>query len=363
MDRRNFLSSVAATGALSLSGAKLALAQEGVSFAGRNIEFIIPFAEGGGTDVWGRFYAPYLSRYLPGNPNVVVRNIPGGGTIVGANTFARRDRPDGLAMLGTGASTLFAYHLGDPRVQYDFDDMIPVLVSPTGGVVYIPSSFGITDVSELGQLADQELIYGSQGATSLDLVPMLAFEVLGLNVRHVFGMSGRADGRLAFQRGEATIDYQTTAAYQASVQPMVDEGTAVPLFSFGVIDAEGKVQRDPTFPELPSFVEAYEAMHGQPPSGVEFDAYMAFFAPGFAAQKIALLQRDTDPEIIAAYRQALVDAVNDPELQASKGDILGEYVQAAGDDVDALYRMATQVNPEARDWVKNYLTTKHGVQF
>ena len=367
IDRRTFMQGVAvAGGAAALGGfglAGTARAQNGVSFAGETIEFVIPFSEGGGSDVWARFYAPFLSKHLPGTPNVVVRNVPGGGSITGANEFAARARPDGLSLLGTSGSTQFPYLLRDPRVRYDYTKLIPVLASPTGGVCYIPASFGVADASQLGQITDRELVYGSQGATSLDLVPMLAFEVLGLNVRHVFGMTGRGDGRLAFERGEATIDYQTTAAYQTAVQPQVESGDVVPLFSWGVIGADGTVQRDPTFPDLPHFVEAYEMMHGSAPSGAEFDAYLAFFGSGFAAQKPAMLQEGTAPEIVEAYRQAFIDAVADPELQAAKGDILGEYTQAVGDDVDALYQIATNIDPEALAWTQDYLTTNHNVRF
>lgn len=363
MDRRTFLTGMAAAGAVMLSGTSHALIQSEANFSGRTLEFIIPFSEGGGTDVWGRFFAPYLSRHLPGNPNVVIRNVPGAGTIIGTNEFARRTHNDGRTILGTGGSTHFAYLLEDARVRYDYADFLPVLISPTGGVVYIPPELGVSNASEMGQLLGRELIYGSQGATSLDLVPLLAFRALGLDVRHVFGMSGRADGRLAFERGEATIDYQTTAAYQSSVEPMVSEGRAVPLFSWGVLDAKGNVQRDPSFPDLPHFVEAYEMMHGKAPSGIEFDAYMAFFAPGFAAQKIVLVHVGTEPKIAEAYRKAFVEAVADPELQAKKGDVLGEYTQAAGEDMEVLYRLATTIDPTARDWVKELLTTEYGVTF
>jgi hypothetical protein len=253
--------------------------------------------------------------------------------------------------------------LGDPRVRYDYAKLRPVLVSPTGGVVYVPARFGVTSAADMGKLVDQELVYGSQGATSLDLVPLLAFRVLGLNVRHVFGMTGRSDGRLAFERGEATIDYQTSSAYLTNVLPLVEQGDAVPLFSWGVLDASGQVQRDPTFPDLPHFVEAYEMMHGSAPAGVEFEAYMAFFGSGFAAQKPAMLPEGTSDEIVNTYRQAFADAVNDPELQAIKGDILGEYAQAVGDDIEQLYAVATTVDPEAREWVRNMLTTDYQVQF
>jgi tripartite-type tricarboxylate transporter receptor subunit TctC len=359
LDRRDFLVGSSALAATTLSGTR---ARAAVDFSGKTIEWVIPFSEGCGSDVWARFYAPFLSRHMPGNPNVIIRNVPGGGSITGTNEFVARARPDGLSFIGTSGSTQFPYLLGDPRVRYEYKDLIPVLVSPTGGVVYLPARFGVTDASELGKVKDQELVYASQGATSLDLVPMLAFEVMGLNVRHVFGMTGRGDGRLAFERGEATIDYQTSSAYLTNVVPLVEAGNAVPMFSWGVLDENGEVARDPTFPELPHFVEAYEMMHGSKPSGVAFDAYLAFFGSGFAAQKPAMLQKGTPDDIVQTYRQAFVDAVADPELQAAKGEVLGEYQQGVGDAVQRLYEVATSINEEARAWVRQYLTEKHNAQ-
>ena len=60
-------------GALQLAGAAVALSAglpahaQKVSFAGKTVEWVVPFGTGGGTDVWARFLAPYLSKYLPGN--------------------------------------------------------------------------------------------------------------------------------------------------------------------------------------------------------------------------------------------------------------------------------------------------------
>ncbi|MBM3608429.1 MAG: tricarboxylate transporter, partial [Alphaproteobacteria bacterium] len=204
-----------------------------VDFKGKTIEWIIPFGLGGGSDVMARFMAPYLSKYLPGNPTVVLVNVAGGGSTTGANRFAANAKPDGLTLLITSGSTQFPYLLGDPRVKYDYRDWRLVMAGPTGGVAYISSKFGVKSVKDLGKLKGQKLVYGSQGATSLDLVPMLGFRMLGLDVHHVFGMKSRGDGRLAFERGEATVDYQTSSAYIRSSVPLVKAGTAVPLFSWG----------------------------------------------------------------------------------------------------------------------------------
>src|SRR4051812_23201678 len=194
--------------AVALSGAAFA-----ADFAGKRIEWIVPFQEGGGTDVWARFIQPPLSRELPGKPTIIIRNVPGGGSTTGANQFQQRAKPDGLTLLGTSGSTQFPYLLDDPRVKYEYKDWTAILASPTGGVVYVRPELGIKNASEIKKILNEPMKYGSQGATSLDLVPLLAFELLGMKVDPVFGMEGRGAGRLAFERGEAKIDYQTSSAY------------------------------------------------------------------------------------------------------------------------------------------------------
>ncbi|PWS36301.1 tricarboxylate transporter [Falsiroseomonas bella] len=334
-----------------------------VSFAGRTIEFVIPFAEAGGSDVWARFLAPYIAKYLPGQPTIIIRNIPGGGSITGGNEFAQRARPDGMSFFGSSASTQLPFLLGDRRVRYDYANWVPMIVSPTGGVVYVSSRTGISRGDQIAQLKDKELVFPSQGATGLDVVPILALHMLGLKVRYVFGMRGRGDARLAVERGDASIDHQTTPAWLTQVVPMVQAGTAVPLFSYGVQDENGKIVRDPSFPEIPTFEEVYRSMMGREPAGPEYDAYLACSVSAFAGQKPAVLPKETPAPIIAAYRKACEDAVRDPELIARRGDILGDYRQAVGPAADRLYATATSISPEARAWVRQFLTANHNARF
>ena len=81
---------------------------------------------------------------------------------------------------------------------------------------------------------------------------------------------------------ESLIDYQTSSAYIRNVLPLVKAGKAVPLFSWGVLSDKGEFARDPTFPELPHFAEAYEMTHGKKPSGT---SYEAFPEPGALAMR------------------------------------------------------------------------------
>jgi tripartite-type tricarboxylate transporter receptor subunit TctC len=327
-------------------------------FAGKTVEFVIPFAVGGGSDVWARFFAPILSERLPGKPTVVVKNVPGGGSITGTNQFQQRARPDGLTILGTSGSTQFPYLLDDPRVRYEYRDWIPVLASPTGGVVYINPDLGARDARDIGKLKNKDMKYGSQGATSLDLVALLAFEILELDVKPVFGMKGRGEGRLAFERGEAAIDYQTTPAYVRNVLPLVKSGKAVPLFTWGVLDDKGEFVRDPSFPDLPHFIEAYRLAYGKSPSGTAFEAFKAFNTAGFAVQKLIVLPKGTPKGVVDAYVGALAAAVAAPGFKEKAGEEIGEYVQATGAAAARMLKIALDIDPAAKAWVKKWLAVK-----
>ena len=158
-------------------------------FSGKTIEWTIPFSETGGSAKWANFFAPLLSEALPGNPNVVVKFMPGAGSTKGANWFQNQRHKDGTVMFGSSGSTQFPYLLGDPRVRYEYNDWLPVMASGTGGVAYLnPEDAKMFDGSA-NKLKGKTYVYGNQGATRLDLIPALAFEMLGMNVEHVMGIN------------------------------------------------------------------------------------------------------------------------------------------------------------------------------
>ncbi len=362
MQPRHLMQWASATGAV-LALAAAPVPAGAVDFSGKTIEWVIPFGVAGGSDVWARFNGPLLSKYLPGKPVIVIKNVPGAGSITGTNQFVATAKPDGLTILGTSGSTQFPYLLGDPRVKYDYTKWQVVLGAPTGGAVYINPKFGVKSVKDFGKLKGQKLAYGNLGATALDLVPLLGFRMLGLDVHHVFGMKSRGESRLAFERGEATIDYQTTSAYLKTVVPLIKDGKAVPLFSWGAIDSKGNLIRDPNFPDLPHIGEAYEIVHGKKPSGVEWEAFKALLFAGFQAQKLLVLPEGTPPEIVEAYRAAVRQLLKDPEYLAKRDEVIGEYEQVTDGAAESLYKDATTISPEAREWVRDFLIKNYQVKF
>lgn len=332
-------------------------------FSGKRIEWTVPFKEGGGSDRWARFYAPLLSEALPGNPVVVVKNVPGGGSTKGANQFSVRAKPNGLAILGTSASTQFPYLLGDKRVRYDYQDWNVVLATATGGVFYASTELGVNSVAELAKLQGTTLKYGSQGATSIDLITLLSLKMLDIDVKAVFGMKGRGSARLAFERGEVNIDFQTSSGFLKKTMPLVKEGKAIPLMSWGALNAAGDVIRDPTFPYLPSFPEVYEQIHGKKPAGEAWNAWKAFFSAGFPGQKMVFLPKGTPQDIIDTYTQAFQSVISNPQFAAKAQQTLGTYPQFTAQAAQDVKSIATTVPKTAREYVQNWLTDAYNVKF
>ena len=341
----------------------LPAAAQNVDFSGKTITMLVPFPTGGGVDLWARFNQPLLARHLPGKPTVVVKNMPGGGSTAGANFFQVTAKNDGLTLLMSSASTQFPYLLGDPRVKYDYQDWRVVLAAPTGGAAYVSSKFGAKSIKDIDKLRGKELFFASPGPTALELVSLLGFRLVDLNVNHIFGVVGRAEGLLGFERGEFTIDSQTTTAYLRRSQGLVTEGRATPLFSWGVLDKNGQLARDPNFPDLPHIGEAYEIVHGKKPSGIEWDAFMAFLVSGFPAQKLMVLPKTTPDNIVEAYRQAVRDLLKDPDYLAKRDEVIGEYEQVTDAEAERLYKAGTTIAPEAKAWVRQFLEKTYQVQF
>ena len=332
-----------------------------VDLAGKTIEWVIPFSETGGSAKWANFFAPLLSEELPGNPTVVVKFMPGAGSTKGANWFQEQEHEDGTLLFGTSGSTQFPFLLGDPRVRYDYSDWVPVMASGTGGVAYLNAEDGAKFDGSANALQDIEFIYGSQGATRLDLVPLLAWEMLGMKVEPVFGIKGRGDGRLMFERGEATIDYQTSSGYLSASADLVAQGKAVPMMTWGALDTDGTIVRDPTFPDIPTFKEVCEATDGCETSGEAWDAWKAFFVAGFPVQKIAFLPAGTPDDVAQTYADAF-DAVRKRDDFATIADKqVGKYEVFVGENALKATRTGTTVSPEAKAYVQTWLQDSYGV--
>ena len=247
-------------------------------------------------------------------------------------------------------------------MEFDYADWTPVLASATGGVAYLPKDLGDKWNMDKKSIFDVNFNFASQGATRLDLIPLLAFEMLGLKVTPIFGIKGRGDGRLMFERGEVNIDYQTSSSFLSKVTPLVESGEAVPMMTWGALDSEGNIVRDPTFPDMPTFKEVYTEIHGEAPSGESWNAWKAFFVAGFSAQKMVFLKNETDQEIINAFSDAFKAVTERDDFAEISKARLGIYEQVTGDAANLKKEMGTNVDDSSLKFVKSWLNDRYGVE-
>lgn len=322
------------------------------------VEMVIPYEEGGGTDTWARFLAPYLEQHMASSPTFLPENKPGGESITGSNEFVRSGGTDGEEVLVTSGTTYFQEMLGRPEVEFDFSKMRPLILNGTGGVIYASPSTGLKSAADLADY-DGELTYGGISASGLDLTMLQAFDVLGMKLDATFGFEGRETALLAFQRGEVNIDYQTTATYLSQVEPLVEKGKAVPLMSFGMMK-NGEIVRDPNVPELPTVGEVYEQINGEPPSGPAYESYSAFLVPGYVYQKGLWANEGTPDSLAQEYYDVVDELKQDPKFMKESKEALGGYPLYSGEGIEDEVQEAFEIPPQARQYALDMLEQKYG---
>ena len=113
------IAGLAAITAVGLTVCSPAAAQTEPSMQGKTITLYVGVGAGGGYDAYGRLLARYLPKHIPGNPTIIVSNMPGGGGRVLSNYMARVAPKDGTAIAIVQHTTVYDAVFGEPGVHYD----------------------------------------------------------------------------------------------------------------------------------------------------------------------------------------------------------------------------------------------------
>ena len=345
-------------------------AQDAVAadFSGKRITVIVPFNEGGGTDSYTRFMQPFFTKYLPGNPKILVVNKPGAGGILGGNYFQQRAKPNGETVFALSTSTISNYALGDPRVKFKLNEFIPIILSPRGITQYVRKDLGIQNektikakIAKMRSYTPDELIFGGKTPTSGGLNLRVALSLLGIEVKSVWGMKGNGPMALAFERGEFTVNYDNSLSFKNNRKKLIADGIAIPLYTLGVVNADGKVVRDPALPNVPHFLEVYKEVNGKDPSGDAYEAWYSLYQMSVTMSKSWNLPAGTPKDIVEAFRTAAKKMLKDPKFLEKKEKMFGAYPQTIGDGAYAIRDAATTLSPTAKGWLGKYVKARYGV--
>lgn len=284
--------------------------------------------------------------------------FPGGESITGTNAYVESGVTNGNQLLVSSATTYFQNMLGHHTAEFNFAVMDPLVFNGTGAVLWAGESAEVTTIEQLKEKTER-VKYGGISASGLDLVALLALEALGIKVDGVFGFEGRGPTRLAVQRNETQLDFQTTSTYLSQVKPLVEEGTAFPLFSVGILQ-DGKVVRDPALPQIPTVHELLETVNPKARDGLAFRSYEAFVTPGFFYQKGLWSNEGTEQSVIDTYDDVVAEMNSDQQFLKESKSALGGYALISGKKSREEFIAALELEPEVREYARTFLTEEHG---
>ncbi len=196
---------VALVGAILLLPCRPAGAQAPADFKGETISIEIGYGPGGGYDTYGRILARHFGRLIPGNPNVVAKNMPGAGSLRAANFIYNLAPKDGSELGIFAASTAMEPLMGNDQAKFDVTKF-----SWIGSMNQDISFCGLwqgpgaaTSFDDLLKKDAKEAVFGSSGVAAISHQhPLILRNILGAHIRVIPGYEGQKEVNLAMQRGE-----------------------------------------------------------------------------------------------------------------------------------------------------------------
>ena len=170
-------------------------------FSGKTIRIIVGSSPGGGYDYWARLLARYMSKYIPGNPEAVVQNMPGGGSLVATNYVYSVAKADGLTLGMPNQLVYMGQVVGDKEARFDIQKL-NWIGSPDRNptVLYIRADTPHKSMEDVIKAKTPPKCGGS-GRDSSSLIFALE-DLIGAKFEVVLGYQGGSQTDLAIERGE-----------------------------------------------------------------------------------------------------------------------------------------------------------------
>src|SRR5574341_166090 len=291
-----------------LAVTSILLAQSEPFYKDKTIRIIVAFTAGGGYDLWMRSLSRYMGKYIPGNPNFIVQNMPGAGSITAANYLYNLAKPDGLTFGSISAALYFDQLVGRKEINFDWSKFSWIgTPERTSEMIYMRADTAYKPLEDIRKAAEPPRC-GAVGTGSTDhYFPKLLEDALGVKFSIVTGYPGSIDIDLATEKGEVQCRAGTTSAFFGR-----EPGRTWAKTGFVRLLVQGGKKRDARIPDVPTI---YELMDKHGTSEVIRRLASVLLSPGDFGRPL-LGPPGIPPDRVKLVREAFVKTMNDPDVLA-----------------------------------------------
>src|SRR5262245_926573 len=170
-------------------------------YRGKTLSMIIGYATGGANDIYARAVTRHIGRHIPGNPTVVPRNMPGGGSLVAANHVFNVAPKDGTTLSLIAPTIPLEERLGVPNVMLKSAEFNWIgRVAPSVNMTFVMSTVPVKTIQDTFK---REVILGASARSStVAIYPAVFANVTGAKFKLVMGYPSSTASMLAMERGE-----------------------------------------------------------------------------------------------------------------------------------------------------------------
>jgi len=275
-----------------------ALAADDDFYKGKTVSVIVGFSPGGGFDAYARVFARRLGAHIPGNPDVIVENMPGAGSLTAVRYLDSTGAKDGTVMV-TFNQGLIIQALTDPgHVKLDLKNFAWVgSISSDFRVCYAWAATGIKTWDDV--LKRKQFTLGSTSKSSSNYIDGAILRViLHAPIKQIMGFPGSADQRIAIERGELDGDCGTWSSIPVD---WVRDHKINPFIAF-------TTQRTPDMPKITYAGDLAKSKHDKD--------LIEFMGASNAVAKPYIMSKSVPAARLAILRKAFDDTMKDKDFLA-----------------------------------------------
>ena len=308
-----------------LTSAAPACAQEPF-YAGKTVSLYVGSGAGGGYDLYGRVVGRHLGRHLPGNPTIVVSNMPGAGSIVMTNFLYAAAPKDGTAIGIPMQQIREDQLLGVRGARYDVTKL--AWIGRISSNVELSYVWHTAPVQRIEDLRTRETTFAGSGATSL-IYPRLLNAMTDQKWKVIPGYITTAPAHLAMQRGEVE-----GASSSLNTLRTTTDWLDKKLVRIIVQYAD---ERHPDLPDVPTAVEVVNSPDDK--------AAIGFYTNSGTLGRAIVAPPGLPPERIAELRAAFQAMTADPAFLAEIQKTGLELAPMRGEEVQKMIEKSARVSP------------------